>query len=174
MSSKSPLKIGHGPFHTYLFLFENGEIGLPSTRIRWKRSPKLRKCVISRQLSRVEIFEKGVLMLYSCGWMKTRPYRNFNCLTITSRCWIPICAHAPIKDGIRLLHFRLQPFLVDNKTCRGGLKKKPGENNLRFHNNGFVWTEPEIMIDNDTFSWWGKRVTIGLTLYLVRSVETLY
>ena len=75
MSSKSPLKIGHGPFHTYLFLFENGEIGLPSARIRWKRSPKLQKCVISRQFSRVEIFEKGVLMLYSCGWMKTQPYR---------------------------------------------------------------------------------------------------
>ena len=72
---KAPLKIGHEPFHTYLFLFENGEIGLPSTRIRWKRSPKLQKCVISGQLSRVEIFEKGVLMLYSCGWMKTQPYR---------------------------------------------------------------------------------------------------
>ena len=71
VSSMSPLKIGHGPVHTYLVLFENGEIGLPSTRIRWKRSP----CVISRELSRLEIFEKGVLMLYSCGWMKTRPYR---------------------------------------------------------------------------------------------------
>ena len=61
-------------------------------------------------------------------WMdENAALSNFNWLTITSRCWIPICAHAPIKDGIRLLHFRLQPFLVDNITCRGGLKKNGGK-----------------------------------------------
>ena len=35
----------------------------------------MQKCIISRELPRVEIFEKGVLMQYSCGWMKTLPYR---------------------------------------------------------------------------------------------------
>ena len=61
-------------------------------------------------------------------WMdENAALSNFNWLTITSWCWIPICAHAPIKDGIRLLQFRLQPFLVDNITCRGGLKKNRGK-----------------------------------------------
>ena len=111
-------------------------------------------------------------------WMAENATFNIelNCLTITSRCWMPVCAHAPIKDGIRLQPFL--PFLVDrlkggfkNTTCGHGLKKKVGKKNLRFHD---TWTEPKIMIDNDTVTWWGKRVTIGHTLYLVRSVETLY
>ena len=33
-------------------------------------------------------------MLYSCGWFETETFE-----TITSRCWIPVNAHASIKDG---------------------------------------------------------------------------
>ena len=125
VSSMSPLKVGHGPVRTYLFLFENGEIGLPSARIRWKRSPKLmQKCVISRELSRVEIFEKDVLMLYSCGWMKTRPYRiklpddyvrvlDPNMCACSDQGWYPFTAIIAFSCGQHNLSRRI--------------KKKPGK-----------------------------------------------
>ena len=84
-------------------LLKNGDFflrfGLPSTRIHWKRSPKtyFLKTALSREKFWKRRFAVLVWMGENKGFVKT--------ITCTSRCWIPVNVHAPIKDGT-------EPFFI--------------------------------------------------------------
>ena len=84
-------KNGTDSLHVFVLL-KNGDFflrfGLPSTRIHWKRSPKA--YLLEREKFWKRRFAVLMWMGQNKGFVKT--------ITCTSRCWIPVNVHAPIKD----------------------------------------------------------------------------
>ena len=109
--------------HGLLFLFENGDFflrfDLLSTRIWWKRVT--RKASFQKHSP---VWRCLIVLLYSFGLIKQRLLK-----TITPRSWIPVNAHAPIKDSTVyscMYCWRAKPIQKHNvwtQICRKTEKK---------------------------------------------------
>ena len=102
-----------GPVHTYPFSFENAtfssRIGLPSTRIRWKRWPKTR--IFENALQSRNVWK--LRFRVSCGWWK----RNFS-KTMTSECWIQATPLYPAREAARKKRSQVLETLYSIATLR--------------------------------------------------------